>query len=116
MIRRAVPALVVLLAGFAGLFAVGREAPVETAAIFSIDAGTWMPHVNSSDMLTGSWFCPGVPASGEEGVGGEVIVSNRDSEELVGRFTVLTPEGATGGQGFSVAPWSRSTIDVDALV
>ncbi len=74
-----------------------------------------MPHVNGAATLTGSWFCPGVPASGEEGVGGEVIVSNRDSEQLVGRFTVLTPDGAVAEQGITVAPWSRSTIDVDAL-
>ncbi len=84
--------------------------------MFAIDAGTWMPHVNTADTLTGSWFCPGVPATGEEGVGGEVIVSNRDSDELVGRFTVLTPDGAGAAQGFTVAPWSQSSIDVDALV
>jgi hypothetical protein len=114
--RRAIPGLVVLLIGFAGLFAVGREAPVVSDAIFSIDAGTWMPHVNSAEMLTGSWFCPGLPASGEDGVGGEVVVSNRDGDELVGRFTVLTPDGAAAGQGFTVAPWSQSSIDVDALV
>ena len=77
---RRLPALIVLVLGFAALFAVGREAPVPPAAVFSIDAGTWMPHVNSAATLTGSWFCPGVPASGEDGVGGEV-----DDREAVGR-------------------------------
>ena len=116
MIRRAIPALLVLIAGFVALVAAGREESVPPVAVFAIDAGTWMPHVNTADTLTGSWFCPGVPATGEEGVGGDVVVSNRDSDELVGRFTVLTPDGAGPAQGFTVAPWSQSTIDVDALV
>ena len=66
-----------------------------------------MPHVNDTDKLTGSWFCPGLPASGEEGVGGEVVVSNRDGEQLVGRFSVLTPDGVAATQDFTVEPWSR---------
>jgi hypothetical protein len=114
--RRAIPALVVLIAGFVAVFVVGREAPVMPAAVFSIDGGTWMPHVNDADTLTGSWFCPGLPVTGEDGVGGEVVVSNRDSDELVGRFTILTPDGVGSAQGFTVAPWSRSVVDVGALV
>ena len=71
-----------------------------------------MPHVNDTAKLTGSWFCPGLPASGEEGVGGEVVVSNRAGEQLVGRFSVLTPDGVAATQDFTVEPWSRNTIDV----
>jgi Family of unknown function (DUF5719) len=116
MTRRAIPAVVALLVGFAALFVAGREAPVPTTAVFALDAGTWMPHVNDTATLTGSWFCPGVPASGEDGVGGEVVVSNRNGEQLAGRFTLLTPEGAGETQAFNVGAWAQTTIDVDAFV
>ena len=115
MIRRAIPALLVVILGFAALFAVGRDTPTEVPATFALQAGSWMPHVNDTAKLTGSWFCPGLPASGEEGVGGEVVVSNRAGEQLVGRFSVLSPDGVAATQDFTVEPWSRNTIDVSAL-
>ncbi len=114
MTRRAIPALVVLPVGFASLFIVGREAPAVVHSVFATPVGAWMPHVAQAEALTGSWFCPGVPATGEDGVGGEIVVSNRDSDELIGRFTLLTPDGVGAEQGFVVAPWSQSSIDVDA--
>ena len=115
MIRRAVPALIVVIVGFVGLFAVGRDAPTEVPATFALQAGSWMPHVNDTDKLTSSWFCPGLPASGEDGVGGEVVVSNRAGEQLVGRFNVLTPDGVAATQDFTVEPWSQDTIDISSL-
>ena len=93
-----------MILGFAGLYAIGRDKPTEVPATFVVQAGSWMPHVNDTDKLTGSWFCPGVPASGEEGVGGEVVVANRAGERLVGRFSVLTPEGLAATKG---SPSSR---------
>ena len=115
MIRRAIPALVVVILGLTALFVVGRDTPTADPATFALQSGSWMPHVNDTDKLTGSWFCPGVPASGEEGVGGEVVVSNRAGDQLVGRFSVLTPDGVAATQDFTVEPWSRNTIDVSAL-
>jgi len=115
MSRRAIPALVVLLVGFAVLIVVGRGPTDAPVAVFSSPAGTWMPSVAETDALTGSWFCPGVPASGEDGVGGEVVISNRDSEQLLGRFTILTPDGIATEQQFTVEPWAQTTVDVDAF-
>ena len=92
MIRRAVPALVVVAAGFAALIAIGRDESSHPVPFFATPAGAWMPAVNDEVALTGSWFCPGVPATGEDGVGGEVVVANRDDEQLVG-LHVLTPDG-----------------------
>lgn len=116
MNRRALPALVVLLVGFAALIVVGREQPPTTDAFFATPAGAWMPAVSDNAALTGSWFCPGVPASDEDGVGGDVVVANRYDEQLVGRFTVLTPDGVGVSESLVVEPWSRTTIDVDAFV
>lgn len=116
MIRRAIPAFVLVAAGLGGIVAAGRDQPVSTPPAFAIPAGAWMPSVSDTAALTRSWFCPGVPASGEDGVGGEVIVANRADEQLVGRFSILTPDGLATEQDFVVEPWSRSTIDVDAFV
>jgi len=113
--RRVIPAVVVLV-GFAGLIAVGREEPTVVDPFFATPAGAWIPAVSDNSSLTGSWFCPGVPATGEDGVGGEVVVANRDDEQLVGRFTILTPDGVGASETLTVEPWSRSTIDVDAFV
>jgi len=114
--RRAIPALIVVSVGFAALIAVGREQPTVAEPFFATPPGAWMPAVNDNSALTGSWFCPGVPATGEDGVGGEVVVANRDDEQLIGRFTILTPDGAGASETLVVEPWSRTTIDVDAFV
>lgn len=116
MNRRAIPALIVVVVGFAALIAVGREQPTVAEPFFATPAGAWMPAVNENSALTGSWFCPGVPATGEDGVGGEVVVANRDDEQLIGRFTILTPDGVGANETLVVEPWSRTTIDVDAFV
>ena len=114
MNRRAIPALVLLLVGFAALIAVGRDEPTTPDPFFATPAGAWMPAVSDDSSLTGSWFCPGVPATGEDGVGGDVVVANRYDEQLVGRFTILTPDGVGASESLVVEPWSRTTIDVDA--
>lgn len=116
MNRRAVPALVMLLAGGAALVAVGSTSPTTAEPVFSAPAGTWMPAVTELDVLTESWFCPALPSTGEEGTGGEVVVANRGEEQLVGRFTVLGPDGPAAEQEVVVPPWSRTTIDADAYL
>jgi hypothetical protein len=114
--RRALPALVVVVAGFAAVVAIGRDEPTPADPFFATPAGAWMPSVSDNAALTGSWFCPGVPATGEDGVGGEVVVANRDEEQLIGRFTIFTPDGAGASEALVVEPWSRTSIDVDAFV
>jgi len=113
---RAIPALCVILAGFAGIIYVGLDDEPAPEALFALPSDDWMPAVSEDTTLTGSWFCPGVPASGEDGVGGEVVVSNRHEEQIEGTFTVLTEDGAAARQALTVEPWSQSVIDVDAFV
>ena len=45
MNRRAIPALVLLLVGFAALIAVGRDEPTTPDPFFATPAGAWMPAV-----------------------------------------------------------------------
>ncbi|MDG2232768.1 MAG: hypothetical protein P8L16_03015, partial [Ilumatobacter sp.] len=98
MNRRSIPAFIIVLAGMIALVVVGRNTEERPAPVFSSPAGTWMPSVTDIGSLTGSWFCPGVPATGEDGVGGSVVISNRASDVLEGRFTVLSPEGLAAEQ------------------
>lgn len=116
MSRRAIPALCVVIAGFIAIVYAGRETPASADPTFSAPSDDWMPAVSERGALTGSWFCPGVPASGEDGVGGEVVVSNRHEEQIEGTFTVLTDDGVGATGLLSVEAWSQSTIDVDAFV
>ncbi|MEP1122565.1 MAG: DUF5719 family protein [Ilumatobacter sp.] len=114
MSRRAIPALVLVLVGLIGLVIVGRNTPEPETPFFASTGGTWMPAVGTSGALTGSWFCPGVPTSGD-GAGGEIVVSNRDAQQIVGRYLVLTEEGVVADESFSVGSWAQRTIDVTSL-
>jgi len=116
MNRRSIPALIIVLLGLIGLVVAGSDTEERSAPVFSSPAGSWMPSVTDIGSLTGSWFCPGVPATGDDGVGGAVVISNRASDVLEGRFTVLGPDGIATEQSFTVDAWSQSTVDVDAFV
>lgn len=116
MNRRSIPALILVVAGLIGIAQVGRSTEARPVPVFSSPAGSWMPSVTDIGGLTGSWFCPGVPATGEDGVGGAVVISNRASDLLEGRFSILSPQGLVTEQSFTVEPWSQSTVDVDAFV
>ncbi len=115
MSRRAIPGLLVVVLALAALVVFGRTVEERPVPIFAATGETWMPAVGTSGSLTGSWFCPGVPATGEDGVGGDVVVSNRGEQQLVGRFTVLTEDGVIEDRPITVEPWERSTIDVDSF-
>ena len=116
MSRRAVPAIVLLLASVAGLIIAGRDTEATPTPFFAVLGATWMPSVPDEGSLTASWFCPGVPASGEEGVGGGVVVSNRDDTPMVGRYSILTVDGVAVERDLTVEPWSQTRIDVDATL
>ena len=63
MSRRAIPGLLVVVLGLAALVVFGRTAQERAVPIFAATGETWMPAVGTSGSLTGSWFCPGVPAT-----------------------------------------------------
>ncbi|MEL6893501.1 MAG: DUF5719 family protein, partial [Actinomycetota bacterium] len=115
MSRRAIPGLLVVVLGLVGLIVVGRSSDERPTPIFAATGQSWMPAVGASGSLTGSWFCPGVPSTGEAGVGGDVVVSNRDSQQLVGRFTIITDEGVVEERSVTIDAWEQTTIDVDSF-
>lgn len=105
------------LAGI-GVATVGRDVADPAEPVFSTAhaAAPWMPAAPVRTSLSTTWFCPGVPASGEAGTGGDIIIANTDEGELDVAVTLLGTEGAPVEQSVTVAPRSRTTVDVDAAV
>jgi hypothetical protein len=103
--------------GALGVIAVaGRETPEPVTAVFATVSAPWMPAVPAGGTLTSTWFCPGVPASGEEGTAGEIVVANAGPAPMEARITLLAGSGEAVEQALTVAPYQRSVIDAAAAV
>ncbi len=113
--RRSIVAAVVAV-GLVGLgFSANHRSPVTGTSFASLGAPT-MPFVPTGSFITSSWFCPGVPA-GEDGVGGEVVITNSSDQPESGQITVFT---STAGAPAVVRPVnvearSSARIDLRAL-
>ena len=111
--RRRFPALVLVVAGFVALIAVART-PVETAPpTFSVSASGWMPSAPPPSGLTETWFCPGVPATGVDGVEGAIVIANRIGERLVGTMLLVNDQEQSQRLEVVIDPWSSATVDLD---
>jgi hypothetical protein len=110
------PILVAVVGAMAALVLVGREAVSPTPPVFSTISAPWMPALPVPGGLTSSWFCPGVPASGEDGVGGEVVIANAGASALDATVTLLAGPGEAVEQAVTVPPRGREVVDVDAAV
>jgi hypothetical protein len=113
---RRLPILVVIVAAMAALVLTGREAVSPTPPVFSTISAPWMPALPVPGGLTSSWFCPGIPASGEEGVGGEVVIANAGASALDATVTLLAGPGEAVERAVTVPPRGREVVDVDAAV
>ncbi len=113
---RRVPALVIAIAAIAAIIYVGRERIAAQAPTFSVAASGWMPAAPPPGGVTETWFCPGVPATGIDDVGGEVIVANRGSQRLVGSALLMNEEGRNERLDITVDGWSTVRIDLDATM
>ncbi len=85
---RPLVALVIIVA-LVLLGVLGRRDSTALDPAFTFLGRPTMPFVPAGEFVTSSWFCPGVP-SGEDGVGGRVVVTNPSDEPLDGRITVYT--------------------------
>ena len=106
---------VTIVAAAAVLLGAGT-AIVPTDAVFSNVSAPWMPAAPLPGGLTSSWFCPGVPAAGEEGRSGTVTVFNSGDVALRGRLTVLRVEGEPVTQDIEVAPFASFNLALDTVV
>ena len=116
MNRRAIPALVLLLVGFAALIAVGRDEPTTPDPFFATPAGTWMP---SSPTIGAHRELVLSRCSGDRR--GWCRRRGRRRQPL--RRTARRPihdshprRRRPASESLVVEPWSRTMIDVDAFV
>jgi hypothetical protein len=91
-------------------------AVLPTNAVFSTVSAPWMPAAPLPGGLTSSWFCPGVPAAGEEGRSGSITVFNSADAALRGRLTVLRVDGEPLTQDIEVPPFDSLDVALDDLV
>ncbi len=114
--RRRLPALVAALVAIAALVVVARTDVPPTTVSFGGPAAPWLPAVTSDAPLTSTWFCPGVPATGEEGVGGEVVIANRRSDTMTVRVGLIGEDGTAASRELTVEPGDIGTVDVAAAL
>ena len=114
---RRLPMLVVTIAALVAMVLGAGTAVVPTSAIFSTVSAPWMPAAPLPGGLTSAWFCPGVPAAGEEGRTGIVAVFNSGETALRGRLTVLRVDGEPITQDIDVPPFaSRSSPSINSSI
>ncbi len=113
---RRLPALLALLISV-GALVVGTRSQLEaTMPTFSVSANGWMPSAPPIGGLTETWFCPGVPATGVDGVEGEIVIANRTSERMVGSVLLVSTDQEPLRLALDVDGWASATVDVDDLL
>jgi hypothetical protein len=115
-VKRRIPALVLVVTALVVLMVTARDRSEATTPTFSVTASGWMPHAPVSTGLTETWFCPGVPATGTDDVGGEIVVANRAESRMVGTILVMNDDGESRRLDLEVGGWASSTVDLDATL
>ncbi len=107
---RRLPALLLILGALVATVVVARDPVDAEVAQFSQSAAGWMPAAPASAGLTETWFCPGVPATGTDGVSGEIVVANRRNARLLGSALLMNELGENARVDVSVDPLSTGRI------
>ena len=114
-LNRRHPMLLIALLAAVGLMWVGRQERGDIAvASFNVAPEVWVPYVPEGDTLESTWFCPGVPASGETDVGGAVVITNTSEQSTLARVTFLSDISAARAKVVEVSAFDRVQVDVDA--
>ncbi|HUF99960.1 MAG TPA: DUF5719 family protein [Ilumatobacter sp.] len=115
MKRRYLGLVVVVLGGVALIGSTRTTLPAETTT-FQTQTPAWMPHASNADVITESWFCPGVPATGQDDVNGAIVIANRSESPLLGTAIIVNDRAQNARIDINVAGWSTTTIDLDATL
>src|SRR5262245_37743108 len=105
--------LLIVLLAIAGTVYVSRTTLSAERAVFSTAAVGWMPSAPPEPGLTETWFCPGVPATGQDDIGGAIVVANRSGERRVGTILVYNERSENRRLELAIDGWSMATVDLD---
>lgn len=109
--NRGVPALVVVVLAVVGVVVAARDTPAPAVATFAPTRTPWMPAVSSTAALTDTWFCPGVPVTGDDGVGGEILIGNRSADPITAQVQWMGEPGTSVDETVTVEGFSTLTLD-----
>jgi hypothetical protein len=114
--RRRLPLMAIVLAAIVGAVWAGQHRLQPEYPAFSAAAIGWMPAAPPVGGVTETWFCPGVPATGVDDVGGSMIIVNRTSELRVGTVLVFNERAENRRLELSVDPYTTARVDLDATL
>ena len=114
-LNRRHPMLVLAVLAVLGLVWMSRQERGEiSVASFNVAPEVWVPYVPEGDTLESTWFCPGVPASGETDIGGAVVITNTSEQPTSARVTFLSDLATARTQIVDIPAFDRVQVDVDA--
>lgn len=116
MTLRRIPALVVVVGALVALVVLARGRPESAPPVFGNAAAGWMPAAPVPGALTESWFCPGAPATGVDGVASTIVVVNRAGQPMAGTALLYNERGENRRLAIEIGPWSTSTVDLTATL
>ncbi len=116
MTKRRFPALLLAVAMVVAVIAAVRQPTDARTPTFSVSVAGWMPAAPTTVGLTETWFCPGVPATGVDGIGGEIVIANRTAELMLGSVLVVNDQNASTRLELAVSGWSAATVDLAATL
>jgi hypothetical protein len=109
-IRRLI-ALTIAIVSALSLISLSSSLPPRIDPVFANLGKPTTPFVPAGSFINSSWFCPGVPASGD-GFGGSVVVANPNDTALFGRLTAFT-DAPTGPIGIDIEVPPRDLLTVN---
>ncbi len=110
MILRRIPMLAITVAAAVAIGVAARDTPAPSAPVFAAASEPWMPAAPTESVLTSTWFCPGIPAGGEAGTAGQIVIANAGEAVMTGRVTFLGAADQAVEQPFEVAPFQRTAV------
>ncbi len=113
---RRLPAVALVAAAVIAIVVGTREPRGIETPTFSVSANGWMPAAPPFGGLTETWFCPGVPATGVDGIEGEVEIANRTGDRMVGTILLIDTTGASQRLALDVDGWASATVDLDEMM
>jgi Family of unknown function (DUF5719) len=113
---RRIPILVLTLIALVAAVLVAGPSVSRAPATFSATAGGWMPSAPPPSALTQTWFCPGVPATGADDVGGALLIANQSADRAVGSLLLFNEQSESRRVDVDIDPWSVAEVDIDATL